>query len=117
TDQKDLPMRSNTYGVPYLISNRFEKGPIYYWRPPTKLWQAKIFHQVTLGSDFISAVAQAKELNRKLESYRRKVDGPPKPKLRAIKPMTVGYLIRSFEASPKFAQYAPRSQTEYGYHY
>jgi len=110
-------MSSSPYGIRYLISNRFEKGLIYYWRPPTKLWQAKIFHQVTLGSDFISAVAQAKKLNRKLEAYRRKVDGPPKPKLRAIKPMTAGYLMRAYEASSKFAQYVPRSRKEYAYHY
>jgi len=110
-------MRSNPYGVPYLKGARFEKGIVYYWLPPKKLIQAKIYHQKTLGSDFASAVAQAKELNRKLEVYRQKVSGPRKPKLRTIKPMTAAYLVRLFEASPKFAQYVPRSQKDYSDQY
>jgi len=110
-------MRSNPYGVPYLKGTRFEKGVVYYWLPPKKLIQAKIYHQKTLSSDFACAVAQAKELNRKLNAYRLKVNGPPKPKLRMIKPMTAGYLVRLFEASPKFAQYVPRTQKDYADHY
>jgi len=110
-------MRSNPYGIRYLKGARFEKGVVYYWLPPKKLRQAQIYHQKTLGSDFASAVVQAKELNRKLEAYQRKVNGPPKPKLRAIKPMTVGYLVRVFEASSKFAQYVYRSQKDYSAHY
>ena len=31
--------------------------------------------------------------------------------------MTAGYLVRLFEASPKFAQYVPRSQKDYSDQY
>jgi integrase len=105
-------MRTNKYGVRGLKGVQFPKAFVYFWVPPISLQKAGIFHYTTLGSDFASAVAQACALNTKLEAYRGG-SRPVKPKLANVGPMTVGYLIRKFEASPKFARYAPRTQEDY----
>jgi len=105
-------MRPNKYGVRYLKGVQLKRGLIYFWVPPKTLWRASIFPFVTLGADFASAVAKAIEWNQKLDAYRMQVNGP-KPMLGAIRPMSVGDLIRRFETSPKYARYSLRIQQDY----
>jgi integrase len=52
------------------------------------------------------AIAKATVLNRELDEYRARIN--PKPKLTSVKPNSVAYLFRLFEASPKYAQYSSR---------
>ena len=107
-------MRPNPYGAPHL--SRSKEYAAYYWVPPIKLRQIGLFRHAALGSDFTIALARAKELNKKIDAYRLSTN-PPKPELGPIKPVTVGYLVRQFEASPKFAQYASRTKEEYVRYY
>jgi integrase len=85
---------------------------VYFWTPPLSLQRAGIFHYETLGTDFTAAVTKARDWNAKLEAYRSAVYGT-KAALGVISPMSVGFLIRKFEASPKFARYTPQTQREY----
>jgi integrase len=105
-------MRTNKYGVRGLKGVQLKKGVVYFWTPPLSLQRAGIFHHKTLGTDFAVAVANARDWNVKLEAYRSAVYGT-KATLGAISPMSVGFLIRKFEASPKFARYARQTQREY----
>jgi integrase len=105
-------MRTNKYGVRGLKGVQLKNGMVYFWTPPLSLQKARIFRFKTLGTDLNVAVAKARDWNAKLEAYRSTVNGT-KAKLGIISPMTVGFLIREFEASPKFARYALRTQQEY----
>jgi len=109
-------MRPNPHGVRYLKLTRRNNRPVFHWLPPHRLRVAGLFRQVTLGSDFEEAIAKATDLNNRVDAYRHRIN-PPKPVLGPVKPMTVGDLIRQFEASPRFAQYAARTQQEYGWFY
>ena len=105
-------MRTNKYGVRGLKGVQLKNGMVYFWTPPLSLQRARIFRFKTLGTDLNVAVAKARDWNAKLEAYRSAVNGA-KPTLGTVGPMTVGFLIREFEASPKFARYAHRTQQEY----
>jgi integrase len=76
------------------------------------LQKAGIFKHKSLGTNHELAVAKARDWNAKLEAYRREVHGT-KITLVTIKPMTVGYLVRQFETSPRFARYSLRTQQDY----
>jgi integrase len=105
-------MRTNRYGIRGLKGVRLGKGLGYFWTPPISLQKAGIFKYETLGFDFAIAAAKARNWNSRLEAYRNSINGI-KPTLLTIAPMTVGYLIRQFEASPKFAQYSARTREDY----
>jgi len=105
-------MRKNKYGVRGLKGVQLKKGLVYFWTPPLSLQRASIFYFKTLGTDLNVAVAKARDWNAKLEAYRSAVNGT-KATLGTVSPMTVGFLIREFETSPKFARYSPRTQREY----
>jgi integrase len=109
-------MRSNKFGVRHLSGYNQNGRYTYFWIAPIALQRARVFRSVTLGTDFQLAKAKAAELNRRLDEYRIRVHGL-KPKLETIKPMSVGYLFRLFEASPKFARYSERSRQDYPYIY
>jgi hypothetical protein len=95
-------MRTNKYGVRGLKGVQLKRGFVYFWTPPVSLQKAGIFQHKTLGIDFATAVARAHDWNEKLEAHRR-ARTEKKPTLTTINPMTVGYLVRQFEASSKFA--------------
>ncbi len=105
-------MRTNKYGVRGLKGVQLNNGFVYFWTPPVSLQKAGIFKHKTLGTDFETSVAKARDWNCKLEAYRLAVNGT-KPMLKSIEPMTVGYLVRQFEASPRFARYSLRTQRDY----
>jgi hypothetical protein len=105
-------MRTNKYGVRGLKGVQLKRGFVYFWTPPVSLLKAGIFHFKTLGTDFAIAVAKAHDWNAKLEAHRRDRTGI-KPVLAIINPMTVGYLVRQFEASPKFARYSRVTRQDY----
>src|SRR5690348_16654620 len=102
-------MRPNPLGVRYLKLTRRNGRAVYHWLPPHRLRLAGLFRQVTLGTDFNTVAAKAKNLNQKVDAYRHSIR-PPKPVLGPIKPKSVGDLVRQFEASPRFSQYSPRTQ-------
>jgi integrase len=81
------------------------------------LQKARIF-KITyyLGSNFDVAAARAGELNDKLHAYRVATKGV-KLTLKSIAPMSVGYLFRQFETSPKFARYSSRTLQDYPWIY
>ena len=105
-------MRTNKYGVRGLKGVQLKRGLVYFWTPPVSLQKAGIFRYKTLGTDFYAAVAKAHDWNAKLDAHRQ-TRNVPKPVLAVINPMTVGYLVRQFEASPKFARYALQTRQEY----
>ena len=105
-------MRTNKYGVRGLKGVQLKRGFVYFWTPPISLQKAGIFKFKTLGTDLQAAVAKAHDWNAKLQSYRLVTHGI-KPTLTTIKPMTVGYLVRQVEASPRFARYSLRTQQDY----
>src|SRR5450631_2627525 len=105
-------MRANKYGIKRFKGVRLDRGLVYFWVPPIPLQKARIFRHTTLGTDFGRAIAKACELNSKLGSYRGDSAGI-KRTLTLIRPMTVGFLVREFESSPRFARYAPRTRQDY----
>jgi integrase len=105
-------VKSNKFGVPHLKAVRLKRGIVYFWTPPRALQRAGVFRFATLGTDFDLAVAKARDLNLKLDSYRAATT-PKKPLLADIQPMTVGHLFRQFEASPRFARYSVRTRQDY----
>jgi integrase len=105
-------MRINKYGVRGLKGVQLPNAFVYFWVPTLSLQKAGIFRYSTLGSDFECAVTKARALNEKLDMYRGGLK-TPKMKLTNVAPTTFGYLIREFEASPRFAHYAPRTQEDY----
>jgi hypothetical protein len=105
-------MRTNKYGVRGLKGVQLKKGFIYFWVPPVSLQKAGLFKYETLGADFYAAAAKAQELNAKLASHRGTVNRK-KPTLSKITPMTMAYLLRMFEASPRFARPPLRRMAEY----
>jgi hypothetical protein len=80
------------------------------------LQKAGIFHHKTLGMDFDIAATRARHWNAKLKAHRLSVNGV-KPTLSVINLMSVAYLLREFEASPRFARYSPRTREDYSYIY
>jgi hypothetical protein len=93
------------------------KGQLrYFWIPPVSLQRARIFRHKSLGTDFETAIAKARDWNAKLAAYRVAINGT-RPKLTTIEEGTVGYLVRQFEASPRFARYAFRTQQDYSWMY
>jgi integrase len=109
-------MRTNKFGIRGLTSARIRDRLRYFWRPPKSLQRAGIFHFKYLGCDFEIAALRARDWNSKLEAYRA-ANQAIKPKLTSIAPMSVGYLFRQFEASPKFAQYSSRTLQDYPWIY
>ncbi len=109
-------MRRNKYGVRGLSGVHLKQGLVYFWIPPVSLQKAGVFRHKTLGADFDSAIAQARDWNAKLEAYRVAVDGI-RPRLRTIGPGTVGHLVRQFETSPRYARYSQRVQQDYAWMY
>jgi len=109
-------MRTNKYGVRGLKGVQLKRGFIYFWIPPLSLQKAGLFKCKTLGADFSVAVARARDWNSKLAEHRGAVN-LKKPPLSKINPMTVAYLFRTFEASPRFARYAPRTRQDYSCFY
>ncbi len=109
-------MRSNKYAVRGLSGVHLKKGLVYFWVPPVSLQRAGVFKHKTLGTDFETAVAEARNCNAKLEAYRAAVYGI-KPRLTSIRPETVGHLIRQFEISPRYARYSCRTQQDYSWMY
>jgi len=109
-------MRTNRYGVRGLKGVQLKRGYFYFWTPPVSLQKAGIFHHKSLGVDYEIAVAKARDWNAKLSAYRIAVNGR-KRALTTIRPMTVGYLVRQFEASPRFARYSFRTQQDYSWIY
>lgn len=105
-------MRTNKYGVRGLKGVQLKRGFVYFWTPPVSLQKAGIFQHMTLGTDYVIAVAKAHDWNAKLEAHRLARNGI-KPKLTTINPMTVGYLVRQFESSPKFARYSRVTRQDY----
>ncbi len=99
-------MRTNKFGVLRLKGHHVLGEYKYFWTPPKSLYQARVFHFVMLGTDLDAAKIRATELNKELDEFRSRLK--PKPKLKTVKPMTVAYLFRLFEASPKFARYSAR---------
>ena len=97
-------MRMNRYGIRGLKGVQLKSCFVYFWTPPISLQKRRIFRFTTLGTDFAVAVAKARALNSELEIYRNAAS-PSKPILYTITPMTVAYLFREFEASPRFARY------------
>jgi integrase len=109
-------MRTNKYGVRGLSGVHVERGLVYFWIPPVSLQRAGVFKHKTLGTDFETAVAQARDWNTKLDAYRAAVNGV-RPRLTTICPETVGHLVRQFEASPRYARYSFRTQQDYSWMY
>src|SRR5580704_3341760 len=109
-------MRTNKYGVRGLSGVHVERGLVYFWIPPVSLQRAGVFKHKTLGTDFETAVAQARDWNTKLDAYRAAVNGV-RPRLTTICPGTVGHLVRQFEASPRYARYSFRTQQDYSWMY
>lgn len=109
-------MRPNRYGIRGLKCVRLKRGPVYFWTPPLALLKAGVFHTATLGTDLTVATERARYWNAGLDAYRS-ARAAPKPKLGPIKPMTVGFLIRQLEASPKFALYSLRTRQDYSWIY
>jgi len=112
----EVGMRTNKYGVRGLKGVWLKKGLMYFWTPPVSLQKLGIFKHKTLAPDYETAVEKARDWNFRLEAYRVAVKGI-KPTLGTIKPMSVGYLVREFAASPRFALYAPRTREDYLYMY
>ena len=109
-------MRINKYGVRGLKSVLVGGRLQFFWTPPVSLQKARIFRHKSLGTDFQAAIAKARDWNGKLEAYRHSANGI-KPVLAVVRPMTVGYLVRQFEASPRFARYSSRTQQDYSWVY
>jgi integrase len=109
-------MRSNKYGVRGLSGVQLKRGLVYFWIPPVSLQKAGIFRHKTLGTNFDTAAAKARDWNTKLEAYRVAVRRT-KPRLTAVASGTVGCLVRQFEASPRYAGYSHRSQQDYAWMY
>ena len=105
-------MRTNQYGIRGLKGVQLKRGFIYFWVPPLSLQRAGLFKYETLGADFPAAVIKAKDWNGKLAKHRGALI-VKKPPLDTVGPMTVGYLLRKFENSPKFARYAHRTRQDY----
>ncbi len=109
-------MRRNKYGVRGLSGVHLKRGLVYFWIPPASLQKAGIFKHTTLGTNFEVALAEARNWNTKLKTYRTSVNGV-RPRLTIIRPGTVGHLVRQFEASPRYACYSYRTQQDYSWMY
>ena len=109
-------MRGNKYGVRRLSGVHLEKGLVYFWVPPVSLQRAGTFKRKYLGRDFRVAVDKARDLNVKLDAYRVSNYGV-KLTLTNIDPGTVGYLVREFEFSPRYARYSYRTRQDYSWMY
>jgi integrase len=109
-------MRVNKYGIRGLKGVQLKRGFVYFWVPPVSLQKDGTFHYATLGTDFPTAVAMAQEWNAKLDVHRG-VSIRTKVALGVIKPMTVAYLFRNFEISPRFSRYALRTRQDYSCFY
>jgi integrase len=115
-DEHGGHMRTNKYGVRGLKSVRLKRGLIYFWTPPVSLQKLGVFHHKTLGTNYESAVAKARNWNSKLGAYRASVSAI-RPRLATAYPGTVGHLVRQFEASPRYARYSYRTQQDYSWMY
>jgi hypothetical protein len=111
-----MQMRTNKYGIRGLKGVKVKGNLVYFWTPPRSLQRAGIFRYETLGADFTRATGMAREWNDKLDAYRA-AKTPPKPSLGKLAPMTVAFLLRQYERSPKFAYYSRRTQQEYSWAY
>jgi hypothetical protein len=109
-------MRTNRYGVRGLSGVHVKRGLVYFWIPPVSLQRAGVFKHKTLGTDFETAIAEARHWNERLEAYRAAGNGV-KPRLTTIRTGTVGHLLRQFEASPRYARYSFRTQQDYSWMY
>jgi integrase len=109
-------MRANKFEIRGLKCEQRNGRLVYFWVPPASLQKRRVFKHKTLGTNFEAAIIQAKHWNEKLKAYRASVN-EIKPALSSIKPGTVGDLIRKFEASPRFARYALRTQQDYSWMY
>ena len=109
-------MRTNKYGVRGLSGVHLKRGLVYFWVPPVSLQKAGVFKHKTLGIDFETAVAEARNWNEKLNAYRAAVNGI-RPRLTFIRTGTVGHLVRQFELSPRYARYSHRTQQDYSWMY
>jgi integrase len=109
-------MRSNKYGVRGLKGVRLKRGIIYFWTPPVALQKLGIFRHKTLGLDCVTAIAKARDWNFKVDAYRVSINGI-KPRLTTTHPGTVAFLVRQFEASPRYARYSYRTQQDYSWMY
>ncbi len=109
-------MRVNKYGIRGFKGVQLKKGVVYFWVPPLSLQKDGTFHHTTLGTDFPAAVALAREWNVKLDAHRG-ASIRTKVTLGPIKPMTVAYLFRSYEISPRFSRYALRTRQDYSCFY
>jgi integrase len=84
----------------------------YLWLPPKYARESKQFRCTSLGTDYAVAFEKTEQLNAKLEEFRRSVFGE-KPSLATIRPMSVAWLSRTFEKSPKFSRYSFRIKKDY----
>jgi integrase len=109
-------MRTNKFGIKRLTARRVEGRLRYLWIPPLSLQRTRIFKITYLGSNFDVAAERAGELNDKLHAYRVATKAI-KPTLKFVPPMSVGYLFRQFESSPKFARYSVRTLQDYPWIY
>jgi integrase len=109
-------VRSNKYGVRGLSGVHLKRGLVYFWIPPVSLQRAGVFKHTTLGTDFEIAVAEARNWNTKLQAYRTSINRA-RPRLTTVRPGTVGFLVRQFEASPRYARYSYRTQQDYSWMY
>jgi integrase len=105
-------MRPNGNGVRYFKAHAPNGKLTYYWIPPKSLWKAGIFRFVTLGREFTTAIAEAKQWNKKLDAYYVSIRGR-RPHLETVRPMSAAFIARSFEASFKFSKYSERTKEEY----
>jgi integrase len=107
-------MRTNGHGIRYLKrhSRRGSSVSYYYWNPPAFARHFHGFEVVSLGTDRDVAIRDTARLNARLDKYLAAKFGR-KEQLSGIKPLTVGWLARTFEASPKFQRYSFSTRKEY----
>jgi hypothetical protein len=105
-------MRPNKFGIRGMKSVWLKGRFVYFWMPPVSLQKAGVFRHTTLGTDFHTAVAKAREWNAKLDAHRD-VNKCAKPTLGPIIPKTVADLFRKYEISPRFARYVRRTRQDY----
>src|SRR5262249_27234704 len=109
-------MRRNKFGIRGMKCVRLKGRFVYFWMPPVSLQKAGVFRHTTLGTDFDTAVAKAREWNTKLDAHRG-VNNRVKPTLGLVIPMTVADLFRKYESSPRFTWYVPRTRQDYACFY
>src|SRR5258708_34382790 len=78
----------------------------YYWEPSIRLKRLGFIPE-PLGKDLGRAVAQAKALNTEASAGKSGAD-------QGVRPGTVTWLIRQWQASPAWAALAGETQQSYG---